>query len=350
MHPIIQSAWKRPAAARPGVRAVWTAGAARAWLLAALAVFILGGCAISPRIGPGDREHIAGKTFVVTGASSGFGRGVALELAARGANVVLAARRVEVLDEVAAQVRQRGGVPLVVRTDVGEARDVLALADATVARFGRIDVWINNAGVAALGRFEDIPLEDHARLIQTNVMGVIHGSYVAMRRFRAQGSGTLVNVASMESVVPLAYHASYSASKAAVWSLGRALNEEIRLSGQRDIHVASVLPWAADTPVLQHAANYTGREPRLVAMDDPQIVVDAIVWIAVHPQEDLPVGWKARGVYVMHRWLPDTTEEIAADMEHKAQMEDVPAAPATSGALHRALQQGRGVEGESPRP
>jgi short-subunit dehydrogenase len=317
-------------------------------VLGVVPLLLLSACAVSPRIGPDDRDRIAGKTFVVTGASSGFGRGVALELAGQGANVVLAARRADVLDEVAEQVRQRGGVALVVPTDVGQSRDVLHLADAAVARFGRIDVWINNAGVAALGRFEDIPLEDHARLIQTNVMGVIYGSHAAMRRFRAQGGGTLVNVASMESVVPLAYHASYSASKAAVWSLGRALNEEIRLSGQRDIHVASVLPWAADTPVLQHAANYTGRAPTLVAMDDPQMVVDAIVWITVHPQEELPVGWKARGVYVMHQWLPDTTESIAADMEHKAQMEDAAPASSTSGALHHAVPQGTSLEGAEP--
>jgi NAD(P)-dependent dehydrogenase (short-subunit alcohol dehydrogenase family) len=135
-------------------------------------------------------------------------------------------------------------------------------------------------------------------------MGVIYGSHAALRRFRAQGSGTLVNVGSMESVVPVAYHASYSASKAAVFSLGRALYEELRLSGQPDIHVATVLPWATDTPGLRNAANYTGREARSVQADDSGMVVDAIVWISVHPQETLPVGWKARGVYVMHHLLP----------------------------------------------
>ncbi|AOB33282.1 short-chain dehydrogenase [Bordetella sp. H567] len=306
---------------------------------------MLGGCAISPRIGPDDRPRIAGKTFVVTGASSGFGRGVALELAGQGANVVLAARRATVLQEVADEVRGRGGVPLVVETDVGKAQDVSHLAEAAVARFGAVDVWINNAGVVAIGRFEDIPVEDHARLVQTNVMGVIYGSHAAMRLFRAQGHGTLVNVGSAESVVPLAYHASYSASKAAVLSLGRALDQEIRLSGQRDISVATVLPWAADTPVLQHAANYSGRTPRMVSMDDPQTVVDAIVWVSVHPQDTLPVGWKARGVYVMHHLLPGMTESIAADMQHKKQMEDAPPAGSTDGALYRPSPADTGVEG-----
>jgi short-subunit dehydrogenase len=305
----------------------------------AAGVFLLGlslaGCAISPRIDDDDRARIAGKTFVVTGASSGLGRGVALKLAEQGANVVLAARGADALNAAAEEVRRRGGVPLAVAADVGQARDVERLADAAVARFGRIDVWINNAGVAALGRFEDIPVEDHARLIQTNVMGVIYGSHSAMRRFRAQGSGTLVNVGSMESVVPVPYHASYSASKAAVFSLGRALYQEIRLSGQREIHVATVLPWAADTPGLRNAANYTGRAARAVEADDAGVVVDAIVWISVHPQETLPVGWKARGVYVMHHLLPGTTEDIAADIQHRTQFGDAPPAETTPGALHR---------------
>lgn len=314
-------------------------------LAALLLVLILSACAISPRIGADDRARIAGKTFVVTGASSGFGRGVALELAGQGANVVLAARRAAVLEEVAGEVRERGGVPLVVETDVGRLEDVRHLADAAIARFGGIDVWINNAGVVAIGRFEDIPVEDHARLVQTNVMGVIYGSHVAMRQFRRQGHGTLVNVGSAESVVPLAYHASYSASKAAVLSLGRALDQEIRLSGEKDISVATVLPWAADTPVLQHAANYTGRTARMVSMDDPQMVVDAIVWVSVHPQDTLPVGWKARGVYIMHHLLPGTTESIAADLEHKTQMEKAPPAGSTDGALYRPSSTGTGVEG-----
>ncbi|CAM3974979.1 SDR family NAD(P)-dependent oxidoreductase [Bordetella bronchialis] len=312
---------------------------------ALIVLLMLGACAISPRIGADDRQHIAGKTFVVTGASSGFGRGVALELASQGANVVLAARRVTVLEEVAEEVRTRGGVPLVVATDVGRQEDVRRLADAAVSRFGAIDVWINNAGVLAIGRFEDIPVEDHARLVQTNVMGVIYGSHAAMRLFRAQGRGVLVNVGSAESVVPLAYHASYSASKAAVLGLGRALDQEIRLGGERDIHVATVLPWAADTPVSEHAANYSGRTPRLISMDDPQTVVDAIVWVSIHPQDTLPVGWKARGVYVMHHLLPGTTESIAADMAHREQMEKAPPAPATGGALYRPLPAGTGVDG-----
>jgi short-subunit dehydrogenase len=316
-------------------------------MLALAVVFAgaLSGCAISPKIDSADEQKIAGQTFVVTGATSGFGRGVALQLAQHRANVVIAARRTEVLEQLVTELRGEGGQALAVTTDVGNAEDVRRLADAAVARFGRIDVWINNAGVVAIGRFEDVPVKDYSRLIDTNVKGVIYGSHVAMQQFRQQGYGTLVNIGSVESEVPLAYHAVYSASKAAVLSLGRALNEEIRLSGNDAIRVATVLPWAADTPVPQHAANYSGRTPQLIMMDDPQMVVDAIVWTTVHPREEMPVGWKANGAYVMHHLLPDTTESMAASMQHRTQMENAPASAPTSGALYAPTSAGTDVDG-----
>ena len=306
---------------------------------------MLGGCAISPELQPHERAAVAGKTVVVTGASSGFGRGVALQLAGMGANVVLAARRAEVLEEVAREASALGGVPLVVVTDVARPEDVEALAGAALERFGRIDVWINNAGVGAIGRFEDIPLEDHARVIDVNLKGVVYGSHAALRQFRRQGAGTLVNIGSVESELPLAYQATYAATKAAVLSLGRTLNEELRLSGAHQIAVATVLPWAADTPFFQHAANYSGGTPRMAAIEDPRRIVDAIVWVSFHPREELPVGWKAAGAVLSHRLMPDVAEGIAADIGHRWQIETAPPAPDTSGTLHVPMAEGTTVQG-----
>jgi len=297
----------------------------------------LAGCAISPRPGPDDERRIADKTFVVTGASSGFGRGVALRLGAAGANVVVAARSVDALAAVASELTAAGGRALVVAADVADRGDIERLMAAAVARFGRVDVWINNAGVGAIGRFDDIPLEDHARLIDINLKGVIYGSHVALRQFRAQGTGVLVNIGSVESQVPLAYQASYAASKAGVLSLGRTLNEELRLAGLSGVHVVTVMPWAAATPFFRHTANYSGHVPTMVAMDDPQKTVEAIVWVTVNPVEELPVGWKAVGGYESHRMLPDLTERLSADIAHRAQMQEAPPAESSAGTLHRTV-------------
>jgi short-subunit dehydrogenase len=303
-------------------------------------LLLLAGCATAP-----DPQRIAGKTFVITGASSGFGRGVAVKLAAQRANVVLAARRTELLEEVAAEARNAGGNALVVTTDVTRPEEVERLARAAVERFGRIDVWINDAGLGAIGRFWDVPVEDHARVVDINLNGVVYGSHAALRQFRAQGSGTLVNIGSLESEVPLAYHGSYAATKAGVLALGRALNEELRLNDLQGIRVATVMPWAADTPFWTHTANYSGGTPRMALMDPPEKVVNAIIHAAIHPREELSVGWKAKGAYASHKILPDLTERIGSNIAHHYQIETAPPAPPTSGSLHTPMEAGRGVDG-----
>jgi short-subunit dehydrogenase len=307
----------------------------------------LAGCAAPSQLGRSDRERVAGRTFVVTGASSGFGRGVALKLASYGANVVLAARRTEVLEEVAAEARAAGGRPLVVTTDVGRPDQVERLAAAAVERFGRIDVWVNNAGVGAIGRFEDVPVEDHARIVDTNFKGVIYGSHAALRHFRRQGFGTLVNVASVEGKVPLAYHASYAATKHAVLGLGAALNQELRLGGTEAIKVTSVLPWAVDTPYWQHTGNYSGGTPRMYMMDGPQETVDAIVWVSLHPRKEYAVGWKAEGAVLGDRIWPGLAERIAGDVVQRAQIETAPPAAPTAGSVHEPMRAGTAVEGNA---
>jgi len=301
----------------------------------------LGGCASWQPAAP----SLSGQTIVVTGASSGLGQGVALALARRQANVVLAARRADVLEGVARAVQASGGQALVVPTDVSRPDDVTALAEAARGRFGRIDVWINNAGVAAIGRFDEIPVDDHLRLLDVNLKGVVLGSHAALRVFKQQRRGTLVNLGSVESEVPLAYQASYVASKAGVLNLGRALNEELRLAAFADVHVVTVMPWAVDTPLFDHAANHSGHTLRMIALDDPAVVVEAIVGAVDDPQEEVTPGWKAPLVTVMHRWFPDAVERFAADLYHRAQMEKAPPAPSTSGSLHEPLREGRGVEG-----
>ncbi|WP_217989577.1 SDR family NAD(P)-dependent oxidoreductase [Sphingomonas lenta] len=307
----------------------------------------LSACAADTTLRRADGPRIAGRTYVITGASSGFGRGAAVRAGSLGANVVLAARRGELLEEVANEIRGAGGQAIAVPTDVADPQAVERLAQAAEARFGRIDVWINNAGVLSIGEFTAVPLADHTRTIDVNLKGVIHGAHAAMRRFVAQGYGTLVNVGSVESVVPLPYHGSYVASKYGILGLGRALNEEMRLKKlNKRIRVSTVMPFAADTPIWQHAGNYTGRVPRMIMMDAAQPVADAIVWASVHPKEELPVGWKAQGAVSAHNIFPDLTEVVAANIYHDTTMRDAPpGAPPNSGNVHRPEEEGRGVSG-----
>ena len=292
-------------------------------------------------------KSVAGATIVITGASSGFGRGSALRLAAMGANVVLAARRGEVLDRLVAEIDGSGGSggsALAVTTDVSLAEDVLHLAHRAVERYGKIDVWINNTGIGALGFFWDIPLEDHARVIDVNLKGLIYGAHTAITLFRQQRFGTLINVGSIDSEVPLAYQASYAASKAGVLSLSRSLNQELRLAGLDDIKVGTIMPWAVDTPWWTHAANYTGHAPRMAAMDDPEIVVDAIVAACTDPREEQPVGWKAQASNASHHIFPDLTERMSANIADR-EIDKASLLPPTSGAIHAPTTAGASMDG-----
>jgi short-subunit dehydrogenase len=315
----------------------------KTYMLISLSCCLLFSCATA-RLSKSGQRKIEGKTFVVVGASSGFGRGVAVQLGHYHANVVLAARRTELLEEVAAEVKAAGGTPLVVTMDISKPEDVQRLADTTVKQFGHVDVWINNAGIGAIGQFWNIPLEEHSRLIDINLKGVIYGSYTAIRLFRAQGHGTLINTGSVDSEVPLAYQSSYSASKAGVRSLGEVLHQELRLSGDKNIRVVTIMPWAADTPWWRHASNHSGGTPRMAAIDGPEKIVNATIYASLHRRRELPVGWKARTSYHFHHMLPHFTEWVSANIAHRYQIKTAPPAPATSGSLFKPVEEGRGVE------
>jgi short-subunit dehydrogenase len=310
-----------------------------------LVVLLLPAACGTPALREADRPAIAGRTWVVTGASSGIGRGVAERAGQMGANVVIAARRAEALEEVARVIRANGGEALVVPTDVSRAEQMEALAEAAERRFGRIDVWFNNAGVASVGRFEEIPVAEHRRTVDVNLNGVIHGSHAALRRFRARGEGRLVNMASVEGRVPLAYHASYAATKHAIVGLDAALRQELRLAGLDRIRVVTIMPWAVDTPFWGNAARHMGREPRAPLMDGAQDVADAVVWAGANARSgEFPVGPKANAAVLGFQLAPGLTTRIAGDVIHSVQM-DAPPAPDTSGNLFAPSPEPSRVEG-----
>jgi short-subunit dehydrogenase len=301
------------------------------------------GCSTS-RLGTAGQKKIAKKTFVIVGASSGFGRGVAEQLGAYKANVVIAGRRTDLLEEVAARVRTAGGTALVVTMDISIPEDVQRLVDVTVKQYGNIDVWINMAGVGAIGKFWEVPIADQARIVDINLKGFIYGSHAAVQRFRTQGYGTLINLGSIESKSPLAYHASYAATKAGILNLDEAINQELRLDGQKNIRVVTIEPWAVDTPFWQHAANYSGGTARMAAMDPPRKVVNAVIRKSLRPKKELAVGWKAKATKFSHQVLPHFTERLSANVVHRYQFTTAPPAPKGPGSAFEPMQSGRGVD------
>ncbi|WP_200430183.1 SDR family oxidoreductase [Streptomyces sp. NE5-10] len=282
-------------------------------------------------------DRVRGKVVVVTGASSGIGRAVGLAFARRGARVVLAARSADVLGAAARRcaAAHPAADALAVPTDVTDERAVEALAAAALARHGRIDVWVNVAGVGVLGAADRAPSEDVRRLFDVNVMGVVHGARAALPVMRRQGGGVLVDVSSvLGGVVRAPYLSAYAMSKAALVTFDDVLRQELALAGARGIHVCSVLPGGVDTPFFLHAANHTGRRVRaLPPLVPPERVARAVVRAArTHPRR-VVVGVSSQLLVRAYRLAPGLVRTLIARATEHRYLSPPDGTPVTSGIL-----------------
>lgn len=275
-------------------------------------------------------RDLHGMSVVITGASSGIGRATALAFAGGGAHLTLAARRGGKLADLARECERRGGRAQYLETDVTDPVAMRALAQAAARRYGRVDVWVNNAGVGAVGRFTDVPVEAHDRVIRTNLMGHLHGAHAVLPHFQKRGEGTLINVGSFGAFVPPVFGASYAASKFGLRGLSESLRAE--LQDYPGIRICDVHPGFVDTPGIAHAANYTGHELRPSPPDRPEMVADAIVRTALHPRDKVSVGAIAKLAPIAYAVAPALGRWVMARVMGYG-LERAPAQAPTSGAL-----------------
>ncbi len=172
-------------------------------------------------------SSLQNKTIVITGASSGVGRAAAIEFAKHKATLFLAARGEKALYDAAEECKEWGANAIAVVTDVTNANDVKQLAQTAIEQSGKIDVWINNAGVLAAGDFDKTQVHIHTQVIETNLIGYVHGAHVAVQQFIKQGYGILINNISVGGWVPVPFGVGYSASKYGIRGFSEALRGEL---------------------------------------------------------------------------------------------------------------------------
>lgn len=189
-------------------------------------------------------NNIENKVVVITGASSGLGEATARYLAARGAAVVLGARRADKLEHIAGEIYAAGGKVEVVATDVTSREQVQTLVDTAVRVFGRVDVLINNAGLMSIAPLDEIKVDEWDRMIDINVKGVLYGIAAALPQFRKQNSGHFINIASVAGLKVFSPGGTvYSGTKFAV----RAISEGLRHEVGGSIRTTTIEPGAVDS-------------------------------------------------------------------------------------------------------
>ena len=286
-------------------------------------------------------KPLAEQVVLITGASSGIGRQSATRFAAAGSKVILVARSEEGLASAVAEIEASGGQVVSAVADVADVAALSAAAEAGVARFGRIDTWVNDAGVGLFTRLLDTDVADDRRLFETNFWGVVNGSRLAVPYLEAAGGGALINLGSVLSDVAIPGQGMYVASKHAIKGFTDALRQEVMNEG-RPVSVTLIKPGPINTPYSRHAKNTLGRDGTFPPpVYDPNVVAEEILHAAVHGDREVFAG---TGGWLMARigqHAPGLWDWFQAKTGIESQLADRPADHSNEGlyasrGFHRA--------------
>jgi short-subunit dehydrogenase len=237
---------------------------------------------------------LAGEVAIVTGASSGIGAATAKELARRGAAVVLAARRADLLEAQAQAVRAAGGEALAVRTDVADAAQLAQLAQRATATFGRVDILVNNAGASWSRPLASTPPDELVGLLEVNLLAAMLLTRALLPGMVDRGHGAIVSVGSLSGRV--AMEPLYSASKYGLRGFSLALRRQLRGSG---VSVSLVSPGNVRTAMTAHVQ---------ARLPEPEIVARAIAELVVRPRREAVVPGRHYAIAWLEQLLPRTAD------------------------------------------
>ncbi len=249
------------------------------------------------------KKTLLNKTVVITGASSGVGLATAEAFALAGCTLVLASRGKLALEKAVHDCETLGASVVGIATDVSYYSQVQELANQALAFTGKIDFWVNNAGVMASGKFEEIPIEISHQVIKTNLFGYMNSAHVLLPIFKHQGNGVLVNNVSIGGFMPAPYSAVYSATKFGIKGMMECLQGEI--SNEPNIHICNLYPQIQRSTGNMHSAKYSGLEFKIPPFAaDPKDTAAHLLKLAIRPKKDKFPDFTSWGLKTMHSLFP----------------------------------------------
>ncbi|WP_295219966.1 SDR family oxidoreductase [uncultured Chryseobacterium sp.] len=234
-------------------------------------------------------QNIKGKVIAITGASSGMGKAIAVELAKEGAKVVLGARRTDQLQNLVEEIKSREGVAAFTTIDVKNKADLVKLVNTTVKEYGTLDVMINNAGVSQLNRIDDLDIEGWEDMIDINLKGVLYGMAAAIPVFKQQHSGHIINIISTAGIKIVPMQGVYAGTKNAI----RTIAEAFRQESDGSIRITGISPGFVKTDFAKNLKNEEMKTAIQNGMQqiaiDPIAIANAVIY-AVSQPDDVEIG------------------------------------------------------------
>src|SRR5512146_229382 len=244
------------------------------------------------------------QVVVVTGASSGVGRAIARAFGAKGARVGLIARTREALEHCAEEIRRAGGDALVLPLDVADAAAVERAADEVVARWGRIDTWVNDAMVSVFSPVKEMRPEEYRRVTEVDYLGFVHGTLAALRHMLPRNAGHVIQIGSARCYRSIPLQSASCGSKAAI----RGFTDSLRCELYHDrskVKVSMIQLPAVNTPQFDVVRSRLPNHPQPVPpIYQPEVIARAALYVAEHPTRELWIGWSAMKAIVGQKLFP----------------------------------------------
>ncbi len=286
------------------------------------------------------------RVVVVTGASAGVGRAVARAFGQQGAKVGLVARTKEALEDAAREIERAGGEALVLPLDVADADAVEKAADAVVEKWGRIDVWVNDAMVSVFSPVSQMKAEEYRRVTEVDYLGYVHGTKAALKHMLPKDRGHVIQIGSALVYRSIPLQSAYCASKAAI----RGFTDSLRCELYHDkshVKLTMVQLPAVNTPQFDVVRSRLPNHPQPVPpIFEPEVIARAVLYVADHPTRELWVGWSAVKAILGQKVIPGLLDRYLGRMGYSAQQTAQRVPPGRKDDVDRPLPGDRGAHGD----